>query len=179
MNHKGAIELSVNTLVVVIISLVILAGGITLLYKFIAGAEEIKADLDARTTEKLERLLVQQGKKVALPLHVADVERGKTHVFGLGILNALEAQQGFFIEIQLRKYVNELGQEVSVAPAAIEQWVLYNTGEILIEVNDNHKESILVSVPRDAAKGQYIFTALVTTTAGSYGNPQTFVVNVV
>src|SRR3989338_1661935 len=93
MNHKGAIELSVNTLVVVIISLVILAGGITLLYKFIAGAEEIKADLDARTTEELERLLVQQGKKVALPLHVADVERGKTHVFGLGILNALEAQQ--------------------------------------------------------------------------------------
>ena len=87
---KGALGLSVETLVIIIISLVILSAGITLIYQFISGAEDIKAQLDQKTQEELDRLLVTQGKKVALPMHVATIRRGESHVFGIGILNTFD-----------------------------------------------------------------------------------------
>ena len=178
MDNKGAIGLSINVLVIIILSLVILSGGITLLYKFIGGAEDIKSDLDRRTQDELERLLVSQGQKVALPLHTADVARGETHVFGIGILNTFDNQQAFFIKIELKKAVDEFEQEMPVDKPSVEAWVFYNNKGILVNPDNNHKEALLVNVPRTAAKGQYIFTASVQTSAGSYGNPQTFIVNV-
>ena len=64
---KGALGLSIETLVIIIISLVILSAGITLIYQFISGAEEVKAQLDQKTQDELDRALTAQGKKVALP----------------------------------------------------------------------------------------------------------------
>lgn len=179
MNNKGAIGLSINTLVIIIISLVILSGGITLLYKFIGGAEDIKGSLDQKTQDELERLLVSQGQKVALPLHVADVSRGETHVFGIGILNTFDTQQTFLVRISLKKVIDETGQEIPVDKNAVTSWVFYNSEGISIGADNNHKEALLVNVPKNAAKGQYIFSATVQTSSGFYGNPQTFIVNVV
>jgi hypothetical protein len=87
-----------NMLVVIILSLVILVGGVAFLYKLIAGAEQIKTDLDYRTQAELERLLVEQGQQVALPFRQATVNRGDHHVFGLGILNIGEKQE-FHIKV--------------------------------------------------------------------------------
>ncbi|MBI2112052.1 hypothetical protein HYT52_00760, partial [Candidatus Woesearchaeota archaeon] len=85
--HKqGAISLSMNLLVILIISLVILGMGVTLLYKMVGTALVEKEKLDARTQQELLRLLVDEGKKVALPLHIADLYGNEKHVFGIGIL---------------------------------------------------------------------------------------------
>ncbi len=178
---KAAIELSMNFLVMIIISLVILAGGIALLYKFIGGAEDIKSQLDQRTSEELERLLVGQGKKVALPLHVADVARGETHVFGLGIMNLMESSEDFYVKAEIDTVVDEVNKDItaSMDKTKINQWVLYNTEAIKIEPGNYDKETLLVNVPKDAVKGQYIFSAKVyTSTKTLYGNPQKFFVNV-
>src|SRR3989344_2758265 len=105
MHKKGAIGLAVDVLVIIIISLVILAGGITILYKFIGGAEQTKAQLDERTNQELERLLVDQGQQVALPLHTAAIERGDSHVFGLGILNIGGVGNQFKVQVELDKMV--------------------------------------------------------------------------
>jgi hypothetical protein len=178
---KGAIGLSINTLVVVIISIVILSGGITLLYKFIGGAEDIKATLDQRTQDELERLLVGQGKKVALPLHVAEIPRGESHLFGLGISNTKDNKDNFAIGIKLSKVVDEFEEDITdqVSTDTVEEWVFYNTGAISLDSGENHKESLLVNIPKNAVKGQYIFTVSVVSSSGdSYGNPQKFYVTV-
>jgi hypothetical protein len=182
MNKRAAIGLSVETLVVVIISLVILAGGITLMYQFIHGAEDIKTQLDQKTQEELERLLVGQGKKVALPLHVATVARGESHIFGLGILNTRDTTENFRVNIKLSKAVDESKNDITtqVDAQAIAGWALYNTAAIAIESNANDKEAILIQVPTDAVKGEYIFVAEVVDNQNNlYGNPQTFIVTVI
>ena len=180
-NTRGSIGLSVETLVIIIISLVILAGGITLIYQFISGAEEIKGQLDQKTQDELERLLVSQGKKVALPLHVATIGRGDSHVFGLGILNTLDVTKHFYIQIAINKVVDEAEQDITnqVDLQQIQSWVFYDSGALSINSNDNHKEALLVQVPTSAVKGQYIFVAIVVVDTAVYGNPQTFVVNVI
>lgn len=181
MDKKGAIDLSINMLIVVIISIVILSSGIILMYQFISGAEEIKMDLDQRTNNELERLLVNQGERVALPLHIADVSRGGTHLFGLGILNTLGTNQEFLITIELRRVSDESEHEITdkINKAEVRGWLLYNSQPIFIAEGSNIKEPILVSIPKNVIKGQYIFIAKVQTALGNdYGNPQQFYVNV-
>ena len=183
MHSRGALELSINTLVIIILSLVILAGGLTLLYTFIGGATDIKAQLDEQTNQELERLLVEQGKQVALPLHVATVYRGETHVFGLGILNIGGESVGekFQVLVSLNKVVDEQEQDITslVSRSEVEQWVLYNTEIMIIQEHEQRREPILVSVSKAAQKGTYIFTVRVLLDNDQpYGNVQNFVVKV-
>ena len=58
MNKKGAIQLSMSALVIIIISLFVLATGISLLFKFIDTSEDVKERLDARTEAEIENLLL-------------------------------------------------------------------------------------------------------------------------
>ncbi len=179
---KGAIGLSVETLVIIIISLVILSGGITLIYQFIHGAEDIKGQLDQKTQDELERLLVGQGNKVALPLHVAIISRGESHVFGLGIQNINDNTESFTVSIHLNKITDESKKDVtaSIDPQSVASWALYNSAPISVESNANKKEAILIQVPKSAIKGEYIFVAEVLDSKNiRYGNPQTFIVTVV
>ncbi len=181
MNKKGALELPINVLVTIIIAFVILASGITLLYKFIGGAEELKAQIDERTDAELERLLVDQGKQVALPLHTATIERGSTHIFGIGILNIGEAENKFQLQVELSKVVDaqERDSTGSVDAAGINTWLLYNQEPWRLAENEHRKEPILVNVPTDALPAQYIFNAKIfLESGGQYGNTQKFVVAV-
>jgi|SRR3989338_5868985 len=166
MQKRGAVELGINTLVVIIISIVILGGGITLLYKFIGGAEDIKRQLDARTEDEITRLLVDQGKQIALPRHIAEIPRGEAHTFGLGILNIYKDANQFTIKVTLDKALNEQGQDLALTARAqhqiSESWLLYNQEPINIAEGEHRSEGIFVEVPQEAAKGTYIFNVQVT-----------------
>ena len=174
--------MSVETLVVIIISLVVLAGGMTLLYKFIGGAEDTKALLDSKTDDELERLLADQGKQVALPRNIATIERGNSHVFGVGILNVDSAGTGdsFTIDVNPNQAVDESGNILDINSEEISSnWLLWNNGAITIVEGDHSKESILIKIPDEALKGEYIFDVLVYDAQGDkYGNKQKIVVKV-
>lgn len=174
--------MSVETLVVIIISLVVLAGGMTLLYKFIGGAEDTKALLDQKTDDELERLLADQGKQVALPRNIATIERGNSHVFGIGILNVDSAGTGdsFTIDVNPNQAVDESGNIMDINSDEIKSnWLLWNNGAIPIAEGDHSKESILVKISDEALKGEYIFDVLVYDAQGEqYGNKQKIVVKV-
>jgi hypothetical protein len=175
-NKKATIGLSVETLVVIIISLVVLAGGVTLIYQFIHNAEDIKDQLDEKTNAELERLLVDEGKEVALPKNVATIERGETHVFGIGILN-VGTEDSFAINVDLSIAVDKVGSDLGVTSDDIKNWLLYNSEPIKLSEGEHDKISILVNVPKEAMIGQYIFNVKVTDSAGEqYGNTQKFTV---
>ncbi len=174
--------MSVETLVVIIISLVVLAGGMTLLYQFIGGAESTKALLDEKTDAELDRLLADQGKQVALPRNIATIERGNSHVFGVGILNVDSAGTGdsFTIDVNPNQAVDESGNIMALNSEEISSnWLLWNNGAITIVEGDHSKESILIKIPDEALKGEYIFDVIVYDAQGDkYGNKQKIVVKV-
>jgi len=158
---KGALDLSISIMVVVIISLVILSSGIILLYKFISQAEGIKTDLDQRTEEELERLLVDQGKQVALPFYSANLFPGDSKVFGLGILSL--SPNTFKIHIELSRAVDKEGNPITDLEKIEDtnSWLLYPTDEMIFEENEHQKIGILVKVSKEAVKGEYIFNVKV------------------
>lgn len=176
-DKKAAIGLSVNVLVVVIISLVILGGGLVLLFKFIGGAEDIKSQLDQRTDQELERLLVSQGKMVALPLHTTEIYAGESHIFGIGFLNiGVEGQ--FILDVSLSRHVSVDGSISEISNEEITSWLLYDSGPFTVQEGEHRKEGIQANVPEDAKKGQYIFNAKIFVDGEQYGNTQKFTVNV-
>lgn len=163
-NKKASINLAMSTIVIVIIGMVMLTSGILLMKTFISGAEDIKEQLDAQTESELERLLIDQGKKVALPLHTIDLEAGEDHIFGLGILNIDSTLYGeeFNLVITLSKLLDEDSVEVEdVNEEEALSWLLYNTDTLYIEENEHVSEVIYVGVPEDAAKGTYIYNVYV------------------
>jgi len=178
MNPRATIDLSLNMIVIIIISLVILAGGIVLLNNLIGGAEEIKEQLDQRTEQRLNDLLVGQGQQVALPFHTAAVQRGERHIFGIGILNTGEVGTSFKLQVEFDKLIDAQGNEaaLTVNPA---EWARYNSQELTLLEGENVKESILIKIPKDAPSGQYFFKARVVLPSGeNYGNAQRFYVAV-
>ncbi|PIN74369.1 hypothetical protein COV20_00400 [Candidatus Woesearchaeota archaeon CG10_big_fil_rev_8_21_14_0_10_45_16] len=178
MNKKGAIGFSVNLLVTIIISLVILGAGITLLYQFIGGAEDIQTGLDERSEQELERLLTNQGQQVAISLHTTTIERGQSHVFGIGILNIGEARD-FTVTIEPPQQVIVNNQAQPLAePDKTLTWLLYDPGPFHLSQNENTKEAILIKPDTAAITGQYIFTVRVFAGEDQYGNVQKIYVTV-
>ncbi len=175
MNKKASLDLSINAIIIIVLSIAMLSGGVSLMYQFIGGAEDIKSQMDHKTEMELERLLINEGQMVALPLHTATIERGESHVFGIGILNIHEKDE-FWIEITERKAVGLDNDGITVDYGS---WLFYNSGKITLEKNQNYKESIMVVVPKESApKGQYFYNAIIKTDQGQYGNTQSFVVTV-
>ena len=146
----------------VIMGIVILTSGLLLMKTFISGAEDIKEGLDSQTESELQRLLVDQGKKVALPLHTVTLFGGDTHVFGLGILNIEAASYGesFSLSVAFSKYLDEDNVQVSVGDDVV-NWLLFDEGPFHIEENQYQSQSIHIEIPNTAKKGTYIFNVYV------------------
>jgi len=173
MKKRGAIGLPINILVIIIISLVIFGGAMALLFKLIGGAEDIKATLDQKTEAELRRLLEIESKRVALPLHTAYLYPGDFHSFGLGILNIEDGTKEFTINIQLSKALDE---EEKPMEADTSDWLLYNEGPYPIEENEYEFIPIGVDVPKNAAKGTYIFNVNVMDDGAPYDKTKKFYV---
>ena len=157
MNKRG-IALSINFLVVIIISLVVFGSGIAFLYKLMGSAEEFKGSLDSKTADQLNRLLVDQGQKVALPRQSVHTEPGKITSFGIGILNIQELKYGtkFTIKIEPSVAVDKNNKPLTLPG---KEWLLFNAGPYVIKENEHKSVPIGISIPKTTKKGTYIFNA--------------------
>ena len=186
LNQKGAIELSMNMLVVIILSLVIVGGGVTLLYKFVGSAIDIEGDLDSQTQEEIERILIDEGRQTAMPIQTKMVEAGDSTILGLGIRNIKPSLDTFSINIEFDRMIDINGMmyqsESDLTPLNInpEEWLLYNTEPFDLETGGYSKEGISINIPKNAPKGEYVYKAKVTTTADNlqYGRTQPFTIQI-
>lgn len=127
-----------------------------LLFKLVGGAEEQKAKLDAQTQAQLERLMIDEGKKVALPRHTASLYSGEDAVFGLGILNIDSEKYGtsFTVKVDLSQAFDAQQQEIPGMDVG--KWLLY-IADYQIEENQHQSVPIGVHVPKGTVSGTYIF----------------------
>ena len=177
---KGDISLSMNFLVIIIISFVLLGMGITLLYNLLGKANSEKAQLDARTEQEISRLLIDEGKTVALPLNTIDLYPGESHVFGLGILN-IDTNDQYKVEITFTTGINAQKGDITITNENLPQWLLYSTTPFTVQQSQHLTIPLRVEVPDNAEKGQYIFNVKVmtaTTLPIQYGHTQKFIINV-
>jgi hypothetical protein len=155
--NKKAIELSVNFLVIIIISLGILGMAILFFNKMMTGANSIQTSYDKQTEQELEALLIS-GKKVAIPFTRKEVVSGGSVVFGLGILSVNPGLTEYTIKVECSKYIKEDGSTVDGCPTAVPA-VYPETREI--NNNEHVKLPIAIATKKDTAVGTYIYDVCV------------------
>lgn len=175
-SKKGAVELSMSMLVIIILSMVILAGGIGLLFKFIDKAETIKGDLDAQTKEEIDRAATDGGQQVALPRNRVTLQRGDSHIFGVGVLNTRPREGSFTIQVEFDSLIGTDNRVIEVLePDKLkikQEWLLYYPDAFHLLQGEHSAQKIQVTVPNYAQEGTYIFNVRVYVNNGQYGNTQ-------
>lgn len=174
ISTRGAIELSINMLVIVIISLVVMGAGITLIYKFLGGSEDIKKALEGKTKSELERLLIGEGKQVAVAFQKAIIERGDSHIFGLGVLNIHPQSIEFTIVVDSPLFVSAEQPGGGVpAEELLSEYIIYDPTPFILEKNQHVKKAISVEIPPQYPEGIYIITVRIIQNDGmQYGAAQ-------
>lgn len=165
MNNKG-IELSINFLVVIIISIVMLGLGILLIRNFFGTVEEIRTELDAQTDSELTTLL-QEGQMVAIARTRKTIEPGKAGIYGLGILNIYKEKKTFEINIESPTPAGYDSQNQGINQDT-STWLLYQK-TITLEPAEQGKIGIRVEPSKGITKGEYIFNVEITAEGEKYG----------
>jgi hypothetical protein len=142
--RKGSIELSVNFLVVIIISIVLLGIGIALMTKFIKGSDVLRNNVGVQEQEMLKETL-SAGSRVALVPSIRTVERGGYADFDLGISNELGQEQSFVVRLEVDR------------PQSTIKTNLYDPGPHVIKNNEQDFVPIRLKIPKETTHGTYIF----------------------
>jgi len=149
---KKAVELSMNFLVMILISIAVLSMAIIISRNIFTGAKNLQLDIDRQTQQEIENLL-DDGSRVVIPFTRKTVNRGDLAVFGVGVLNVLGDTKYFNISVKVNTaFDNE--KNAIINPANYLNLVLSGLSEI--ENNKNHKFSFGVDVEKDAPSGTYI-----------------------
>lgn len=88
MRRKKGMELSVNFLVIMVLSIVILSGSFFLIGKFFKQADKVKLELDSATEREIRQMLFD-GSKVAVPINRIEIGKNEVGTFGVGVFNVL------------------------------------------------------------------------------------------
>ncbi len=155
MQKKG-FELSLNFIVVLIISIVVLVGGITLTQQFLKTIGKQEVTIDAQTKRQIESLLID-GHQVAIPIDQTRLAKGDSTTFGLGVYNTLSnGITEFRVAVSFARAYDPLNREMDPvenppapsSPTYInENWVFGRTdSEFDIETNEYKLIPLAVTV---------------------------------
>lgn len=166
--NKKAFELSATVIVLLVISIVIFAGGLILIKKFFGSAEEIKGEIERSTQAQIESLL-REGGIVAIPLNKKTIPRGNGAVFGLGVRNIGSAGDFWVAAKFYKAFLPDEKTEIPIdADYVNEHWVLYSEEPFSLDPNKFNMVPIAVNVGSSVdaigtitASGTYVFNVCV------------------
>ncbi len=176
MQKRGAIELSANFIVMLIISIVVFGFAIYMVTRIFGFAEDERLRLDQQTESMIESAL-DRGDRVFIPRERRTSYPGDTQVFGMGILNVLGSgnpEDTFGVIVNFtRAYdksdnpicsdatcINDMNKNLLTAgTSTVNNKGLYT--EKTIKNNDKTTFLIGVKIPNDKKSGTYIYNLYV------------------
>ena len=170
MLGKRAIELSLNFIVILIISIVIFGFGV----RFISKLSMEAIDIEKITTEQLDEIigdLVCEGSdRVCIGTDRKTISRGKWDTFGVKIINILDGQH-FTVEVSRPTIRGYTKNKVEIRTDNL----VWNPKERDVFIGKNEEEAVgvAIQVPPSAVSGTYIFNVEIKAADGAkYSNVQ-------
>lgn len=151
INKKG-FELSINFIVILIISIVIFGFGIKFAYDIMNQAEELK-DITLKDIEaNLESIMCDSSERICVGTSTREIRPNKRGFFTVGILNTYNDIKDFYIDV-------EEPDSEGIPQIGKKYWLLKN--ELTIGPNEQKKVGIAVQVPGGTKKGTYVLNVYV------------------
>ncbi|HII69137.1 TPA: hypothetical protein HA270_04630 [Candidatus Woesearchaeota archaeon] len=159
---KAAIELSVNFLVIILISIAVFGMGIWFTQKIFAGATKQQETYYQQFEDQLDDLSCGNYDRVCIGKDTKRIDNSRAAVFWLRTLNVLGDEMNYKISVVFSQAFddsNEICLDANVPPLlACGTWLIsYNENEITLPNNEDDKNVIVIVAPKDAPKGTYIF----------------------
>jgi hypothetical protein len=171
-------ELAVNTLVVLILGVLIVGGGIALMYSIYNKARVLPSEVDKQTQQQLFNILLTSKERIAALDNVQTVARGETATFPVAVQNQLEGQDATFLPVWVQQAaVVPQGVDVTCQTSPPDTAKCPAMGVIAepftLKRYDSKAFYVTVAVPKGAASGQYIFNVdVLNSTNGLYARTQ-------
>jgi len=192
---RAAIELSANFIVVIVISIVILAGGLTLFYKLRDNAQSYVDAIDSQTDDQLKSMMLSNNYKVAIYPNDITLDNGESQMIGIGVMNDGDSEANFGINpsycnndppdsafclgvfcdsisylsyfaspesdplsVNTRNWFCPTKKYCSGSSCVLSSGFEPNKGFGLVAPKTQINKGILVTMPKNAAAGQYVLT---------------------
>ena len=184
-HRKGAIELSANFIVVIIISFVILVGGISIFFKLKASAQNYVDTVDKQTQDNIKSIMLSNNYRVAVYPRDLTLKSGDGEQVGIGITNIDDVAKDFTIKLYAVKYYQSADTPVMDTIDGGREEAYYiqsSTTPFTIAPKNQVVKGVLLKMP-DTRRGQYVYTFDIITTADdgtgdyNYGVVQVYVTN--
>ncbi len=163
---KKAFALSINFVVILIISIIVFSMGIYVVNRFFEYAKEEKLRWDVLTRQEIDAAL-DSGDRVAIPRYKTTVGNGEFGTFGVGILNILGTEKDFKVDISFALASYQGSEICNPATAAScgnpDSWIktVYDEAppiDFTLKIKNNEKKDFLVGFSlKGAKKGTYVF----------------------
>ena len=160
MSNKQAVELSLNFIVILIISIALFGFGVIFIRNLFSQANDLRDLTLNELDERIGELICEGSDRVCIGMDSETVKRKEYYVFGLRILNVLDSQN-FDIEVSPVEdssgviVIKKNGEETR-SPHRLLIYPQSRQG-IFIKQNEEVKLGIGIQVPSNAVSGTYIF----------------------
>jgi len=160
MHNKKSLELSLNFIIIMIISIVIFSLGIKFIYNLTSEATNLQ-DLSIYELDKqIGSLVCESAERVCIGVDRKTIQKSKYDIFGVKIFNVLD-NENFEITIKHPDPPSAIGYDKRNNPISGPYLAIHPGGYPgrRIETINKNKEANLafgVEVPKDAVPGTYI-----------------------
>ena len=154
---RGALELSMNTIVIVVIGITLLTLGLRWIYGLFGGLQERTGEIDEQLKKQISGLFEGGDDSLIVRPNSVTIQQGKNKDIVFAIRNAISdgKEHGFSYTVTL---TNIEGKNINEVMA----WITSSQGqEIKVASGQVHYELVPVDIPKSAPIGTYRFeTAL-------------------
>ncbi len=158
-HRRAAIELSVNFLVILVISLAIFGFGITYLYKIFKGSEELKALTIEDIDRQIAALSCDNTQKICVDRSTIELSPNTIHIASIKILN-IDPGDRFRIRIEKGMYVAPDNTAINPSDSAYQNQITAVPAEREVTIAMNEAQTLGIAFEYKAAKkGTYVFNA--------------------
>lgn len=157
MNKKGAVELSISTIVIVVLAMSMLILGLVLIKNIFSGATDNVSEMNDQVKDQIKGMFEQDKEKKAilrLTESTLEVKKGDDFGFAFGIQNKEEGVS----TASTFKYVTVLDDDniankdggCGVSKSVAEKWVRFGSGTVAISPGEFESLLIKGAIPETA-----------------------------
>ncbi len=153
-------ELAVNTLVVIILGIIIVGGGLTLVYKIFDASKDLPNEVSQQTEQQLFNVLLSSNRRIAVLDNQQTIERKDSAVFAIAFRNELNATTTTFTVDLGDGGAPTVKPSGMISDCSTTNCPFASTVEMTYSLQRYESKAflVLVEVPRGAESGQYAFT---------------------
>jgi len=178
MKKKGAIELSIGTIVIIVLAMSMLILGLVLVKNIFGGATNLVDLNNQQITEEISKIYGADQKVVMYPNEELKLKQGEDAAFAIRIRNTVKGAEGQGATFSYSLKLEGL-DECGLSEEEVFSWMIGESGaDIAIPSSEGHVEKILVDVPEGSPICNFKTRVTVTKTIDSeetnYGAAQIF-----